>query len=206
MSASIYATDSGVERELIPTGNHVARCFSMVHIGTVQGTFGIQNKVRIGWELPEELRVFDQAKGEQPMVIFQEFSLSMNAKANLRKMLASWRGKDFSPEEAKKFDITKLIGVPCMLNIIHKPGIQDPSKTYQTISGVSTVPKSMKVPKQILPAQVLSFESWDEEMFQSLPEYLRNKIVVSKEYQELKNPSHVNTVNDFGDNGSDLPF
>jgi len=206
MSAAIYATDSGVTRELIPAGNHVARCISMIHIGSIQGTYGLQNMVRIGWELPEELRTFDETKGEQPMMISQEYSLSMNPKANLRKMLASWRGKDFTTEEAKRFDITKLLGVPCMLNIIHVPGVQDPTKTYQRISSVSTVPKSMKAPKAINPIQVLTYSSWDQKVFDALPEFLRNKIVTSKEYQDMKHPGTVNVEEDRPEVENDLPF
>lgn len=186
---SIYAEDSGFTRELIPPGNYVARCYQMIQIGTVQGQFGLRKMVRIGWELPEELRVFDPAKGAQPLVIANEYGLSMNSKANLRQMLASWRGKDFTAAEAKKFDITKLIGVSCMLNIIHAPGVADPTKTYQRISSVSTIPKSMKAPAAILPVQVLSFDKWDQALYDSLPEFLRNKIALSAEYQALKNPT-----------------
>ncbi len=186
---SIYAEDSGFTRELIPPGNYVARCYQMIQIGTVNGQFGLRKMVRIGWELPEELRVFDEAKGPQPLVISQEYGLSMNSKANLRQMLASWRGKDFTAAEAKKFDITKLLGVSCMLNIIHAPGVADPTKTYQKISSVSTIPKSMKAPKAILPVQVLSYEQWDQGVYESLPEFLRNKIMLSAEYQALKNPA-----------------
>ena len=122
---AINATNSGTQRELIPAGNYIARCYQMIEIGTVEeiiiGEKKTLRKVRIGWELPDELRVFNPEKGEQPCVISQEFTLSMNEKANLRKMLASWRGKDFTEDEARCFDISKLLGVPCMLNIIHKP-------------------------------------------------------------------------------------
>jgi hypothetical protein len=121
----IIATNNYVQRELIPSGNYIARCYQMLEIGTVQeiimGQPKTLKKVRIGWELPEETRTFSQDKGEQPFVISQEFTLSMNEKSNLRKVLASWRGKDFSDKEAEAFDITKLLGVPCMLNVIHKP-------------------------------------------------------------------------------------
>jgi hypothetical protein len=58
----IYATNSGTRRELIPAGNYIGRCYQMIHIGTVQETYLGEpkqfNKVRIGWELPTERKVF----------------------------------------------------------------------------------------------------------------------------------------------------
>src|SRR5688572_13638566 len=109
----INATNKGTIRELIPAGNYLARCFQMIEVGTVtenvMGKQVIAKKVRIGWELPTELKVFNPEKGEQPLAISKEYTLSMNEKSNLRKDLKSWRGKDFTEEEAKCFDITKLI-------------------------------------------------------------------------------------------------
>ena len=85
--------------------------------------FGKQvNKVRITWELPTELKVFNPDKGEQPQAISKEFTLSMHEKSSLRAFLTSWRGKGFTEDEAKAFDVTKLLGVPCMLSIVHEPG------------------------------------------------------------------------------------
>src|SRR6476646_4032953 len=128
---SINATNNGVMRELIPAGNYIARCYQMIEIGTVDefvmGKPVRAKKVRIGWELPTELKVLREEKGEQPLVISKEYTLSMNEKANLRKDLKSWRGRDFTEDELRAFDITNLLGVPCMLNIIHKAGKNDPS-------------------------------------------------------------------------------
>lgn len=47
-------------------------------------------------ELPTELRVFSEKKGEQPLVIDKEYTLSMAEKSNLRKDLKLWRGKEFT--------------------------------------------------------------------------------------------------------------
>jgi hypothetical protein len=183
------------ERELIPAGNYVARCYKMIEIGTVPTDFqGVEkqtHKVRIGWELPTELKVFNEEKGEQPCVIDKEYTLSLNEKGNLRKDLKSWRGKDFTNEEAEKFDITKLLGVPCMLNIIHVQGKKDASKTYQAIGSISPLPKGFECPKQVNETFVFSFDEYTDEKFNSLPEWIREQIVMSSEYKELKAPSKV---------------
>ena len=96
----ITATNTQTQREPIPAGNYIARCYQMIEIGTVKETIlgkdRISPKVRIGWELPTELKVFKEENGEQPCVISKEYTLSMAEKANLRIALKSWRGKDFS--------------------------------------------------------------------------------------------------------------
>lgn len=188
----INASNNATPRELIPAGNYLARCYQMLEIGHIsENIMGVQktlHKVRIGWELPEELKVFDTAKGEQPLVISKEYTLSMHEKSNLRKDLKSWRGKDFTEDEAKSFDITKLIGVPCMLNIIHAPGKSDPKKTYEQISGITALPKSVKCPAQINKTSLLSFDNFDWDLFKSLPDFLRTKIQGSEEFKEMNNP------------------
>jgi hypothetical protein len=206
---SINATNSGVIRELIPAGNYIARCYQMVEIGTVPETFQGETKtlkkVRIGWELPTETRVFNEEKGEQPMVISQEYTLSMNEKANLRKMLASWRGKDFTEDEAKSFDITKLLGVPCMVNVIHKPGKSDPTKLYQSISSVSAMPKGMKAPDQVNPFLLLSYDQWEQQIFDKLPDFIKAKMQTSIEFASLTQP-HVHNLASEPETIDDLPF
>lgn len=209
MAAPIYATNSGIKRELIPAGNYVGRCYQMIHIGTVAEFFNGEpknlNKVRIGWELPTERRVFKEENGEQPFVVSKEFTLSMNEKSNLRKMLASWRGKDFSEDEAKKFDITKLLGVPCMINVIHKPKASDPSVIYEQIATVSPVPKGLKVPDQENENMVLSYAQFDWDVFERLPDFLKDKIKSSVEFAAMQNPNHVNATNG-QETVDDLPF
>lgn len=186
---SIIATNNSVPRELIPSGNYVARCYKMIQIGTVEEIINGEkkqlHKVRIGWEFPNDQKVFSEEKGPQPIVYDEEYTLSMGDKANLRKMLESWRGKGFSVEEAKAFDITKLIGVTCMVNIIHVQGKRDPSKTYSKIGSVSSVPKGFTIPAQINPTFVLSYDNFDHAKFDSLPDFIKDKMKTSVEYKAL---------------------
>lgn len=208
---AITAENTGTSRELIPAGNYIARCYSMIEIGTIRENYmGKEkdlHKVRITWELPYELKIFDEAKGEQPLVISKEYTLSLYEKANLRKELESWRGKAFTEDEAKKFDITKLIGVPCMLNIIHKPSEKDPSKIYERISAISPLAKGTTCPTQINPSFVLSYDEWSDKKYQALPDYLKEKIKASKQFSALHiDDSSVNqdAKNEITDD--DLPF
>jgi hypothetical protein len=207
---AIIATSTGSTNfEPIATGNYPARCYSMVHIGTVeeniQGTLKRLNKVRITWELPSELKVFKEENGEQPCVISKEFTLSLHEKATLRSFLKNWRGKDFTDDEAKSFDIEKLVGAPCMLNITHKTK-KDGSGVYAEIGSVSAMPKGFTCPDQVNPSFVFTYENFDAEKFNTLPDYLKNKMVNSDEYKATFLPQETHDEQPPQEEHDDLPF
>lgn len=208
---AILAENKSTPRELIPAGNYIARCYQQIHLGHIDemmmGQMKNLNKVRIGWELPTELKVFKPENGEQPLVFSKEFTLSMNEKANLRKILSSWRGKGFSEDEAKSFDITKLIGAPCMLNIIHKPGKTDPSKIYEEIGSISPIPKGVTCPAQVNKTFLLDYDNFTEEKFNTLPDFIKEKMQKSREYKKLKEGVMTEHIPDNLPEGeTDLPF
>jgi len=174
--------------EIIPAGSYPARCYSMIELGTneetYQGVSKMVNKVRITWELPTETMVFKEERGPEPRVISKEFTLSMHEKANLRGFLESWRGKSFTEKEAESFDVTNLLGVPCLLSITHKAATN--GNTYANISSVSLLPKGMECPEMINERQELSFDDFNQELFDQLPDFIKEKISMSDEYKTLK--------------------
>lgn len=212
---AITATNEGGSGfEPIAPGTYAARCFSMVHIGTIteayMGQPKEQNKVRLTWELPTELKEFKEGEGEKPYVVSKDYALSMYDKSNLRKHIDSWRGKPLTEDEAKAFDVTKLLGVQCLLSIIHKPS-KDGKKVYAEITSVSTLPKGMICPPQINESFEFSWEDFDQAKFDSLPEWLRKKMTESKEYKErfeLESNNHANKVQaeTWEPGNDDLPF
>lgn len=186
---SITAKKSGGDFKKVEPGTYAARCYSMIEIGTITeeylGQSKRMHKVMITWELPTELEVFHEEKGEEPYAVSKTYTLSMHEKATLRRDLESWRGQGFTEKEAEAFDITALMGKPCMLSIIHRPGKADPSKTYVEIASISKMPKGLECPPQINPTRILSFDNWDAELFDSLSDYLKEKIKSSEEYKQM---------------------
>ena len=135
----------------------------------------------------------------------------MHEKANLRHDLQSWRGRSFTEEEAKAFDITKLIGIPCMLNVIHNVSKAN-GNTYANIAGVTAIPKGFQVPLQINPSFVFSYDEWSDAKFANLPEWIRKRIDATSEFQNRLNKSGVNQdpptdmFEPDNSNNFDLPF
>lgn len=208
----IIATNEGnFNRELIPSGNYAARCYAIVDLGTQEDTWKgekkLLRKVRISWEIPEIMRTFDEAKGPQPAAISKEYTLSTGEKANLRKMLTSWRGKDFTKEEAEAFDVTVLVGKCCMLNVIHKLK-QDGSSEYEDIGSVSTMPKGLKCGPAINKPYTFEFDKFDLILLECLPAYVKDKIKLSPEYKKAVDPNTVDAGSSSPetDQDDDLPF
>lgn len=173
---------------LAPAGNHAAICVSVVVIGTVptkyKGHDKMQKVVRLGFELPLKKHVFNEAKGEEPFVVYKEYTLSMGDNSNLKKMIDSWRGEKLTKEEAKKFNIVKLLGCECMCNVVVKTS--ESGKQYNDVATVTPVPDGLDVPEQTNKNTLFNFNApFKLEAFNSLPEFIQNKIKSSDEYKAL---------------------
>ncbi len=206
----ITAKESEVKFELVPAGNHIARCYSMIEIGTEEQEFQGKKKslykVRVTWELPNEKKVFDPSKGEQPFSISKDYTLSMFDQAALRQDLESWRGKPFNETEAKAFDITKLIGVPCLLNVVHTKSQK--GSDYSKIAGVTPLPKGFICPPQVNTSFVFAYDEWNDQKFAGLPEYLRKRIEATPEFKKRLDGPLVDNEPMFqnDEQHDDLPF
>lgn len=177
----------GKKRELTPAGTHFARCYKMIHYGHVpdsyMGEMKIVNKVKIDFELPNEMRVFDEAQGPQPMSISKEYTVSLNEGANLRKDLESWRGKAFTQDELQGFDITDIISAACLVTVIHKTSAK--GNQYAQIASISPVMKGTEAPAAINSTFVWDYEEhFDLNILENMHEYFQNIIKSSQEYKE----------------------
>lgn len=117
-----------------PEGLHHAVCVDVVDLGVLQTTFGDKHKVRLVWQIedenPDTHRRFDARK---------QYNLSLHEKATLRKDLESWRGRKFTDEELKGFDLEKLLGANCQIQVVHDIG--DEGKVYANVQAVVPAPK-----------------------------------------------------------------
>jgi hypothetical protein len=180
----IIVTSSNQKKEIVPAGTHFARCYSMIHIGVVewefQGEKKFNNKVRLTWELPYEMRDFG---GEQkPLVISKEYTLSMHEKSNLRKDLEMWRGKVFTNKELGSFDVTDLLGKTCNLSVIHK--VAKNGNEFAQVGGVSAIQKGVEVLEQFNPTFIFNYgDHFDLDWLDSQPEWIQEQIKSSEDYQ-----------------------
>jgi hypothetical protein len=189
------AKDSGGGNyKRVPPGSHMARCYSLIDLGTqrTEAQFGVkdQHKIQICWELFGEddngaSLTIDVDGKQMPMTIKKSYTVSLHEKASLRHDLASWRGKDFTDEEAKAFDVSALIGAPCMLSITES---ENNGKTYSNVNGISRLPAALKtaMPSPVHKCVMFDLDSPDMTVFAGFHERLQEAIKKAPEWKKHK--------------------
>lgn len=178
MSLTI-SSDGGGNFEMAPAGTHLATCYRIIDLGTQktnwQGQEKAQPKVLIAWELAG-----DKMADGRPFTVSKRYTASLHEKAGLRKDLESWRGRKFSEDELKAFNISKLLGVPCMVCITHDH--KEGGKTYVNVSSVMGIPKGTTAPALVNLKTQFDLSNFDKEIYDSLSDNLRATIAMSPEF------------------------
>ena len=180
MSFIISATGGGnyPERKPLEAGAYAAVCDMIVDLGVQPspgGQFAPKRTVMLRFQIPSE-RVEITKNGETknlPAVISRTLGLSLNEKATLRQLLQSWRGRAFTPEELKAFDLSKVAGKPAFVNVTHSVKGE---KTYANLTSIMPLPKGMPAPTLEGEALVYSIDNPDPAVFDKLPEWVQDKI------------------------------
>ena len=218
---AFYAEDSGGSFERCPPGMHLARCYRIIDLGTQRTEYMGQtkylHKIMIGWEIHgmkddgTPLRMNDG----RPFAIFKNYTLSWSEKANLRLDLQSWRGRPFTREEMRRFDLTNVLGAWCMLNVIERPA-KAGNKVYSNVDGVTPVPAMIKqngLPTAVNKNEMFHLDEPDMALFETFSDNLKTKIQSSPEWQKLAGvqqgqpqSSPAGAPGGFDDVDDDIPF
>jgi len=194
----------------VPPGNHLARCYRIIDLGTqrteYKGQVKWQQKCMIQFEV-HGVDEFDKplvtAKGD-PLSISKTYTVSLNDGATMRTDLESWRNKKFTAEEMTAFHLGKVLGQWAMISVT-KSIVGD--KEYSNISSIATVPAMMKasIPSGVNDLKTFDMEDPDMELFDSLGDKLKEKIMSSKEWQQrsVKNEAPASDIDSLDD---DIPF
>jgi hypothetical protein len=201
---ALKVKEKGGDFKPAPAGNHLARCIGVVDLGTQYSPRfdKASKKLRISWELPNETHVFNPDKGPEPFVVGREFTASLNKNSALRPLLESWRGRAFTAAELEGFELKKLIGAPCLINIVHETV---EGKTYANIASVSQLVKGTQMPPQQLAGHYYEIEQGRDEAFNNLPEWLQEKIEGCEEWKKpTPAPDALPATDDIGEGFPDV--
>lgn len=183
----IVKESSGASTPPIDEGTYAAICSSVIDLGDQYNEKFDKTspKVLFEWTIPSETI---EIKGEEvPRTVSQTFTASLSDKASLRKMLESWRGKKFTPEELNGFDLRNVAGVPCFISIIHATS-KDGTKTYANVASIAKLPKGMPAPQ--FDGEITIYEIDEDPIFEkatALPEWMFNRIKTSEQYKAFEN-------------------
>lgn len=166
---------------LLPEDTYPAVCNMLVDLGDQYSEKfdKTSRQILICWEIPSE--TLDNG---EPRRLSRTYTASLNSKGNLRRDLIAWRGRDFTIEELKAFDLKHIVGAPCMLQVIHRVG-QDGTKRA-VIGGIMKLPKGMPVPALSNGFTIYDLDADDaEEKISELPEWVQERIKGSETWKHL---------------------
>jgi len=178
------------DRFVVPAGLQDAICYGVVHIGTHQEEFKGDKKMRniiyILYELPSITNTFDEDRGEEPAVISKKFTYTYSERGSLLDWIKTWSNGKINKKNINNFDIDKLVGIGCKLQVMEDEG---ENGSYSYIKGIIALNDEEKktLNKNALhnPIMVYSVDEHDPEKFETLHVWLQNKIKESQEYKKL---------------------
>jgi hypothetical protein len=147
-----------------------------------------QYKIWLDFELVDKTHVFKEGEEPKPFVVGSKLTFSMGSKANLRKIVEGIIGVTLLDHEAEAFDIEQLLGKACLVNI---KNTTKGDKTYTNIETTTPLMEGMVAKEAFNPITKLSFGEWNQGLFDSLPNFLKDIIQASPEYDRMKNPKPV---------------
>ena len=197
----------------VPSGMHLARCYRVIDLGTQKSEYLGQIK-----HLPKvmlQFEVFGESddgvplitpKGE-PLSVTKNFTLSLSEKATLRKDLQTWRGREFTADELRGFELKNVLGAWAMLSIVKAVG--NNGKEYSNIQAILSVPPQIKkagLPEGHNPTVIFSIDEPDMAVFETFRDGLKEKIMGSPEWQDKHGKASSKPSSGFDDMDSDIPF
>jgi hypothetical protein len=104
-----------------------------------------------------------------------------NLEADRAKSTARYLALD--PTQEHEGDFVKLLGVPCLVTIVHNKGKGD--RVFENIAGVAPMREkdAKKCPELVNEPRVFDLEEPDMEVFLGLPKWVRDKIVSNLEFE-----------------------
>lgn len=171
--------NEGRDRVLVPEGTYGATCVSITDLGTqTHEKWGDKRKISVGFEIANETD-----DDGNPFIVYRKFNMAISAKSDLGKTLKSWLNLSFEKDD--EFDLDEMLGKQGQLTIVHNEGTD--GNVYANVDSVVALMKGTKIPKPKTNLQSFYLdESFDEEVFNELPEFIQTMISASPEYAALQ--------------------
>lgn len=129
-----------------PEGSFGAVCVDVYDEGLVEETWEgvtkMKHKLRVYFFCGEWTEENDEGK-RFPMLVSKRFTATLHENGALRPWLEAWRGRKFTAQELKGFDIESLIGAPALIQVTQ---VTKGDRTYANIDFAGRLPKGMEPP------------------------------------------------------------
>jgi hypothetical protein len=195
------SSGGGGDFAMTPEGQYTARCYRIIDLGTQlvkSPVYGDKEKhqVMISWELfgtwdEDQLSEDGSVKHKagspivmddgRPFSIHKTYTVSLAENSALRPHLEAWRGKKFTTEELAGFELSKVLGQYCTVQVVH-----DETGKYANVQTIMAF-KGNK-PEPVNPDLVFDIDQPDMQIFDTLSDNLKGKITNTPEWTAYQNP------------------
>ena len=167
----------------VEPGVYMAVCVGVIDLGEQYSEKfkSYSNKVKFVWALPSETIEIDGKTEERQLS--KEFTFSVSKKGGLRSFLESWNSKTYSDDEFAELDVFDQIGKPCQLQVV----LND-TKEYSNVANLMPIPKGMPAPVTKTSFITWDMDAWNDAVFDALPEWTKEQIKKSIQYQKEHAP------------------
>ena len=191
MSQPLIPKKVGSDRELAPTGSHRAVLYKLVNLGTLEteweGKKKMSHKIRLIWELSDEVLEYEyddketgqKVKKSGPFAVGGKYTYSLGDNSRLLPVVQGMLGTNLTEDERWTFDAQKLLGMPCLVTVIHD---EYEGTKFAKVASVTSLPKAMAKPAQINETIIWDVRELSQEAIAELPEYIRKDMEASQEY------------------------
>lgn len=171
----------------VEPGVYIAVCVHSIDLGEQLCEYedkskSYNNQVQLVFELVGETIEIDGK--QEPRTLSRTLNFTRSKNGGLRKFVQSWLGKTFSDDAFAELDTNDLVGLPAQLSVI-----LNESGEYANIDTIMQLPKGMPAPKATLPLIRFDMEPWDDAAFEQLPDWAKEKVKKSTQYQKLHVPT-----------------
>lgn len=178
----------------IEDGKYPAILFQIISLGSQRfeknGKEWFSPQVLLGFELPT-LTYENQDGFLTSNIKSGTYFLSLNSSRNglpgLREIIEGMIGRELLNDKdgnTEEFDVSSLMGKPCVIEL---SGVESKGKVYQNITGITQYTGETLAPRRTpILVEPEAFKTLD---MLDLPEWIKDKIMKSKEYQALEQQS-----------------
>ncbi len=173
------------KRELAPAGTHRAVLYKVVNLGTLktewEGKEKDSHKIRLYWELSDRKVKYekDGKEVEAPFSVGRKLTFSMGDNSHLYPIVQGMTG-GLTEEERWNFDIESLLGVPCLITLVHD---EFNGTKYAKVTAATQLLEGMEKPIQVNPNEVLDVRKMSKDEIDELPEFIADDMRSSLEYK-----------------------
>lgn len=204
------AEKGNADFELTPEGQYTGRCYRIVDLGTqtITNSYGTKekHKVMLSWELiGNDDPTMEDGK---PFSVHGTYTVSLSDQGNLRPLLESWRGKKFTAQELEGFDLSNVLGVYGIVQVVH-----DESGKYANVQTIMSY-KGEK-PTPVNQNTLFDIDNPDMKVYESLSDNMKKKIQSAPEWKGspamaqatgTKENVHIDDISGEQINLDDIPF